>query len=62
MGKNKQTRKRIAGQMTTIAKHQRKIQEELGKPTPDVGYIRKWETEIDVAREKIKTLEKRLEQ
>ena len=60
MGRTKQTRKQIKGQMKTIAKHLRKIQEEVPRPTPDVGYIRKLEKEIDVAREKIRRLEKRL--
>jgi len=62
MGRNKQIRKQIAGQMRTIIKHQEKIQAELRKPVPDLGYIRKWESEIDIARAKVRKLEERLGQ
>jgi hypothetical protein len=39
MGKNKHIRKVIAGQLRTIARHQRKIEEEIANPppTPDVS-------------------------
>jgi predicted nucleic acid-binding Zn-ribbon protein len=60
MGKNKDVRKRIAGQLRTISRHQKKIQDELGKPAPDSGYIRKWEREIDIARKRVRMLEERL--
>lgn len=61
MGRNKQLRKRIAGQLKTIAEHQRKIEEELRKPAPDSDYIRKWEREIDIARKTVRKLENGLE-
>jgi hypothetical protein len=61
MGKSKQLRKRIAGQLRVIAMHQHKIEAELRKPTPDSGYIRKWEREIDIARGAVRKLEEQLE-
>jgi hypothetical protein len=61
MGRNKQLRKRIAGQLRVIAAHRQKIEAELRKPTPDSGYIRKWEREIDIAREAVRKLEELLE-
>jgi hypothetical protein len=61
MGRNRQLRKRIAGQCRVIASHQEKIEAELRKPTPDLGYIRKWEREIDMARNNVRKLEEQLE-
>lgn len=61
MGKNKQLRKRIAGQLRVIRAHQEKIDAELRKPSPDLGYIRKWEREIDIARKNVRKLEKQQE-
>jgi hypothetical protein len=61
MGKNKQLRKRIAGQLRVIAAHQEKIEAELRKPAPYLGYIRKWEREIDIARKTVRDLEEQLE-
>lgn len=61
MGRNKQLRKRIAGQLRVIALHQEKIEAELRKRTPDSGYIRKWEREIDIARKTVRKLEEQLE-
>jgi hypothetical protein len=61
MGRNKDIRKRIAGLLRTISRHQRKIEEELRKPLPDAGYIRKWEKEIDIARTRMRKFEQRLE-
>jgi ubiquinone biosynthesis protein UbiJ len=60
MGRNKHIRTLIAGQLRTITRHQRKIAEEIAKPSPNVGYIRSWEREIDNAREKVRKLEERL--
>jgi hypothetical protein len=61
LGKNKQLRKKIAGLLRTILAHQRKIEQELQKPAPDIGFIRKWEKEIDTARKAMRKLEERLE-
>ena len=61
MGKNKQLRKRIVGQLRTIGKHQAKIEQELSKPTPNVVAIEKWEKDIDIARKRMRQLEERLE-
>jgi hypothetical protein len=61
VGRNKPLRKRIAGQLRVIAAHQQKIEAELRKPTPDPGYIRKWEREIDIARKGMRKLEEQLE-
>ena len=62
MGRNKQLRKRIAGQFRVIGAHQEKIEAELRKPMPDLGYIRKWEREIDIARNNVRRLEEQLEE
>ncbi len=61
MGKNKQLRKRIDGQLRVIAKHEKKIEAELRKPTPDTGRIRKWKGEIDIARYNVRKLQEQLE-
>lgn len=54
-------RKRIAGLIRTVLVHEKKIEAELRKPTPDLGYIRKWEREIDTARNDVRKLEEQLE-
>ncbi len=61
MGKNKQFRKRIAGQLRVIAIHQQKIEAELRKLAPNLGRIQKWEREIDIARKNVRKLEDQLE-
>jgi hypothetical protein len=61
MGKNKQLRKRIAGQLRVIAGHEEKIEAELRRPTPDLGYITKWRHEIDIARKNVRKLSEHLE-
>jgi len=61
MGKNRQLRKRIAGQMRVIVQHEKKIEAELRKPAPDLGYIRKWKREIDTAGNNVRKLEEELE-
>jgi len=61
MGKNKQLRKRIAGQLRVIARHEDKIEAELRRLTPDLGYITKWRHEIDIARENVRKLSEQLE-
>jgi hypothetical protein len=54
-GRNKQLRSRIAGQERVISRHETKIEEELRKPSPDQGYLKKWQQEIDVARENVRS-------
>lgn len=61
MGRNRQLRKRIAGQLRVIAAHEMKIEAELRKSVPDMGYIRKWRSEIDTARGNVRKLEEQLE-
>ena len=61
MGKNKQLRKRIAGQLRVISTHEKKIESELRKLSPDMGFIRKWRGEIDIARSSVRRLEQQLE-
>lgn len=61
MSKNKQLRKRIAGQLGTIVKHQAKIERELRKPIPDASLVRRWEKDIDISRKRMRKLEERLE-
>ena len=60
MGKNKQLRKRIAGQRAVIAVHEKKIEAELRKPAPDMGYVKKWKREIDTPRNNVRKLEEQL--
>jgi len=45
MGRNKHIQTLIAGQMRTITRHPRKIEEEITKPFPNAGHIRGWERE-----------------
>lgn len=61
MGRNKQLRKRITGQLRTIAEHQAKIERELAKPNPNLLRIGKWQKDIDIARRAVRKLEQRLE-
>jgi len=61
MGKNRHLRKVIMGQLRTIQRHQEKIEAELRKSSPDAGYLRKWQKEIDTARARMAKLEERLE-
>ncbi|PYV35639.1 MAG: hypothetical protein DMG22_01735 [Acidobacteria bacterium] len=61
MGKNKQLRKRIAGLLRNVRRHEEKIEAELRKPVPDSSYIRKWEREIDTALKTVRELEEKLE-
>jgi hypothetical protein len=49
----------IAGLLRTISQHQVKLQQELRKPTPNAGLIRKWEK--DMARKRMRKSERRLE-
>jgi ubiquinone biosynthesis protein UbiJ len=60
MGKNKLNRTLMAGQLRTIARHQRKIEEEIARSSPNAARIRQWEKEIDNARKVVRRLEKRL--
>jgi hypothetical protein len=61
MGRNKQLRKRIAGQRRVIARHEEKIEVELRQPNPDRGYITKWQREIDIAQKNVGKLREQLE-
>ena len=60
MGKNKQTRKRIAGQQRVIRQHEDKIAQELQKDEPEILLIRKWERDIDKAQKLMRELEGKL--
>lgn len=60
MGKNKQTRKRIAGQQHVIREHEEKIARELQKSSPNLSLIRKWERDIDKAQKLMRELEEKL--
>ncbi|HEY6293102.1 MAG TPA: hypothetical protein VI455_16240 [Terriglobia bacterium] len=60
MGKNRQIRKRIAGQQHVIRQHEDKITEELHKGTPNIRLIRKWERDIDKAQKLMRELEEKL--
>jgi hypothetical protein len=61
MGKNKQLRRRIAGLLRNISRHQARIESELRKTSPNAEWIRGWEREIDTARNDVRRLEKKLE-
>jgi hypothetical protein len=61
MGRNKQLRKRIAGQLRVIARHRAKIESELRRPAPDFGYIAKWRHEIGLAQNNVRKLTEQLE-
>jgi hypothetical protein len=61
MGRNKQLRKRIAGQLRVIARHRAKIEAELRLPTPDPGYVAKWRREVDIAQKNVRKLTEQLE-
>ena len=60
MGRNKDLRKKIAGQERVIADHVAKIHRENGKPHPDDDAIRGWEREIEAARRRLEILTRRL--
>ena len=60
MGKNKQIRKRIAGQQRVIRQHEDKIAHELEKDVPEILLIRKWERDIDKAQKLMRELEGKL--
>ncbi len=61
MGRNKELRKKIAGQERVIADHMAKIRREHAKPHPDDDVVRGWEREIEAARKKLENLTRRLE-
>ena len=61
MGRNKHLRKLISGQLRTIEGHQKKVEAELQKDSPNLARIRKWEKDIDIARETMRRLEEKLE-
>jgi len=60
MGRSKHLRKLISGQLRTIERHQRKIETELQKNSPNPARIRKWEKDIDTARETMRRLEEKV--
>jgi hypothetical protein len=60
VGKNRQLRKRIAGQQRVIREHEDKVAQELRKRTPDIRLIRKWERDIDKAQKLMRELEQKL--
>ena len=60
MGRNKDLRKKIAGYEAVIAEHEAKIRKELVRDQPDEGSIAGWKREIQVLRESVSRLTRRL--
>lgn len=60
MSKNKDIRKKIAGQLKAIAEHESKIAAELAKSNPDQILIAIWQKHIANARVQIAKLERQL--
>lgn len=60
MGKNKQLRARLYGLREMIRLHLKKIEMELGRPSPDDGLIRHWKTEIAAWKRTAMKIELRL--
>jgi len=61
MGRNKDLRKKIAGRLRMIERHEEKIRSELSKPQPDEFLIAHWRSEIEAVKEKVADLTRRLE-
>jgi len=61
MGRNKDLREKIAGRQRMIEGHEEKIRGELSKPHPDESLIAHWRSEIEVVKEKVAELTRRLE-
>lgn len=51
----------MAGHLRVISTQEKKIEFELRKHAPDLGYVRKWKREIDAARNNVRKLEEQLE-
>ncbi|MBM4345986.1 MAG: hypothetical protein FJ100_21645 [Deltaproteobacteria bacterium] len=60
MGANKQTRKRINGLQRQIDLHLAKINDELGKPSPNLHRIDHWHCEVTTWQQEIQRLSERL--
>lgn len=60
MGRNKDLRLRIAGQLKVIENHEDKIREERTNRHPDEDAIESWQREIQTAKNRIKKLTRRL--
>ena len=60
MGRNKDLRKKIAGLEAMIVKHEVKIRKEIISGQPDEGSIAGWKREIQVMRESVLRLTRRL--
>jgi len=60
MGKRKKLLLKIGDKRRFIAEHQRKIKNELGRPNPDDGLMKHWQSEIRGAKKSIIRYERRL--
>ena len=60
MGRNKAIRKRIIGYEEVIEKHERRIQAELSKSRPDELLVAGWQREIEVWKDTVARLTRRL--
>ncbi len=61
MGRNRDLRKKIAGEERTRLNHERRLQLELAKADPDSELIGFWRREINAAKKRIARLTRRLE-
>jgi uncharacterized membrane protein YccC len=64
MGKNKESRKKLAGQHQALEEHLEKLAKEKSKPieNQDQGLIAHWEKTVANCRQNIAKLERRLSQ
>jgi peptidoglycan hydrolase CwlO-like protein len=60
VGENKRLRKQIAGLNAKVDEHILKTAEELRKPNPEEGLIRKWKGEIQEWQKQIEVKQRRL--
>jgi hypothetical protein len=61
MGRNRDLRKKIAGEERTRLDHERKLRLESARAEPDTELIKFWRREINAATKRIARLTRRLE-
>jgi hypothetical protein len=60
MGRNRDLRKKLAGYEQIIARHERRILNELAKEQPDESLLAGWKREIKTWKDTVERLTRRL--